>query len=363
MNIMPKLKIGNLNIELPIVQGGMGVGVSGIKLASAVANEGGVGVLSSAGMGVEQSGYKVNSVEISIRTLKEEIQKTRKLTNGILGMNIMVATTDFANMAKAAIEEEIDIIFAGAGLPLDLPKYLMDNSKTKLIPIVSSARAAIVIIRRWLKKYDYLPDAFVVEGPLAGGHLGYKKEDIHKKEYALESIIPQVTEAVKPYAVEHGKEIPIIAAGGIYTGEDIGKFLNLGAAGVQMGTRFVTTIECDASNAFKECYLNCREEDITIINSPVGLPGRAIHNRFLESVDNGVRQPVACPYHCIHTCDVEKSPYCIALALLNAKNGKMEQGFAFAGHNAYRANKIISVHELIETLCEEYRQSKSRKRI
>jgi len=354
MSSMPELRIGDLVAKLPIIQGGMGVGVSGVCLASAVANEGGIGVLSSAGMGFDIPGYKADPVSVGVRTLKDEIRKARDLTRGILGVNIMVATSNFAEMVKAAIEEKIDLIFAGAGLPLDLPKYLAEGAKTKLVPIVSSARAAKSILKRWTSKYKYPPDAFVVEGPLAGGHLGFKKEQINNPDYTLEKIVPQVIEAVRPFEEAYGKEIPVIAAGGIYTGGDIHDFLELGAAGVQMGTRFVTTTECDVSMEFKESYLNCREEDIVIIDSPVGMPGRAVNNAFLDSARNGVLHPISCPYLCIRTCDVVGSPYCIALALINAKKGNMEKGFAFAGQNAYRAREILSVPDLTETIKEEY---------
>ena len=354
MNEMPKLRIGELVASLPIIQGGMGVGVSGVCLASAVANAGGVGVLSSAGMGFDTPCYKTDPIGCGVNALKSEIKKVRELTKGIIGINIMVATSNFADMVTTAIGEKIDLIFAGAGLPLDLPSYLVEGAKTKLVPIVSSARAATIIIKRWKAKYGYLPDAFVVEGPLAGGHLGFSKDQIEDDDYALEKIIPQVIEAVRPYEETSGKEIPIIAAGGIYTGEDIHTFLKLGAAGVQMGTRFVTTEECDVSAEFKDSYLNCRKEDITIIDSPVGLPGRAIRNEFLESVERGNLNPVSCPYLCIRTCDVANSPYCIALALLNAKKGNIKRGFAFAGQNAYRADKIIPVRELVDTLKDEY---------
>ena len=354
MNEMPMLRIGELVASLPIIQGGMGVGVSGVCLASAVANAGGIGVLSSAGMGFDTPGYRTDPVKTGINALKNEIRKVRERSKGIIGINIMVATSNFADMVATAIDEKIDLIFAGAGLPLDLPKYLVNGAKTKLVPIVSSARAATTILKRWKAKYDYLPDAFVVEGPLAGGHLGFKKEQIEDDDYTLEIIIPQVVEAVRPYAESSDKAIPVIAAGGIYSGADIHTFLELGAAGVQMGTRFVTTEECDVSDAFKESYINCREEDITIIDSPVGLPGRAIRNDFLESVENGNLHPVSCPYLCIRSCDVANSPYCIALALLNAKKGNIKRGFAFAGHNAYRADKIVSVCELMDTLKAEY---------
>lgn len=350
---MPELKIGDLIAKIPIIQGGMGVGISLSHLSSAVANEGGIGVIATSGIGMSEPDFYSNFLEANRRVLRREIRKARSLTKGILGVNIMVALTNFVDMVKISIEEKIDIIFSGAGLPLNLPQFLKDG-KTKLVPIVSSGRAAKIICKIWTERYRYLPDAFVVEGPKAGGHLGFKKENIFDPEYSLEKLVPDVIEAVKPFEEKFKKKIPVIAAGGIYTGEDIFKFLELGAAGVQMGTRFVATHECDASLEFKNAFLNSREEDIVIIDSPVGLPGRAIKNKFIKDVERGKRKPFKCPYHCIKTCNFERSPYCIALALTNAKKGNLKKGFAFAGANAYRIDRIISVKELIEILKEEY---------
>ncbi len=347
------LKIGDLVAKLPVIQGGMGVGVSLSRLASAVANQGGIGVIATPGIGMFEPDFRSNFVEANIRALRKEIAKARSLTKGILGVNIMVALTNFTELAKAAVEEKIDIIFAGAGLPLNLPQ-LVANSRTKIVPIVSSARAAVLIARRWIEKYNYVPDAFVVEGPQAGGHLGFKREQIDDPDFSLEKILVEVLAEIKKFAVKYKKKIPVIAGGGIYTGADIRRMIRLGASGVQMATRFVTTEECDASPEFKKAYLDCRQEDIRIINSPVGLPGRAIRNRFTEDVETGARRPYSCPYHCILTCNNQTSPYCIALALMNAQKGNLRHGFAFCGSNAYRADKIITVKELADTLIREY---------
>lgn len=348
------LKIGDLTAKLPIVQGGMGVGVSLSGLASAVANEGGIGVISVAAIGMQEADFTTNYLEANIRALKKEIRKARELTKGILGINIMVALSNFSDMAKTAIEEGIDIIFSGAGLPLNLPSFLKDTKATKLVPIVSTARAASLIAKRWLDKYQYTPDAIVVEGPMAGGHLGFKSEQITDPNYKLETIVSEVIKEAKNIEDKAGKSVPVIAAGGIYTGEDIYRFIQLGAAGVQMATRFVTTVECDASIEFKNAYINCEREDIGIIKSPVGLPGRAIINDFIKDVNEGNKKPYKCPYHCIVTCNHETSPYCIAHALINAKKGNLKNGFAFAGENAYRAEKIVSVKDLVKSLIEEY---------
>ncbi|MCE5195039.1 MAG: nitronate monooxygenase family protein [Nitrospiraceae bacterium] len=356
MNIK-ELKIGDLIARTPIIQGGMGVGISLSGLASAVANEGGIGVISAAGIGLFEPDGLTNYIDANIRALKKEIQKARELTKGIIGVNIMVATSNFVTMVKTAIEEKIDIIFSGAGLPLNLPQFLNGSKSTKLVPIISSARAARVIIKKWLDKYDYMPDAFVVEGPMAGGHLGFKEEQLKDPSFSLEKMLEEVINEVKIFEEKYKKSIPVICAGGIYTGEDIYKFVQMGASGVQMATRFVTTYECDASPEFKQAYFDAKKEDIVIIKSPVGMPGRAIKNQFIDDVNKGEKKPFKCPYHCILTCDYNNSPYCIARALMNAQKGNMKSGFAFAGENAYRAERLLSVKELVKSLLEEYEQT------
>ena len=354
IDVLKELRIGNLTAKLPIIQGGMGVGISLSGLASAVANEGGIGVIAAAGLGMLDYDFSTKFLEANISRLRSEIRKAREKTKGIIGVNIMVALTNYAEFVKTSIEEGIDIIFSGAGLPLNLPQYLEGKHETKLIPIVSSARAAGIICRKWQDKYNYLPDAIVVEGPKAGGHLGFKEHQIFDPGYSLEKILPEVVKEVKTFEDKSGKKIPVIAAGGIYTGEDIYNIMKLGASGVQMATRFVTTEECDASIDFKNTYINSRKDDVSIIKSPVGMPGRAIRNVFTEDISKGANKPYKCPYHCIVTCDYKNSPYCIALALTNAQKGVLEHGFAFAGVNAYKADKIISVKELMKTLREEY---------
>lgn len=347
---MPELKIGHLISRLPIVQGGMGVGISMSGLASAVANAGGIGVIAGAMAGITEKDVSTNGLAANCRALSREIRKARQKTQGIIGVNIMVALTHFADLVKTAIAEKVDIIFAGAGLPLDLPGFLKNGDCTRLAPIVSSARAAALICKRWFQRYGYLPDAVVVEGPKAGGHLGFKAEQIDDPTYCLENLIAAVVAEMGRVEREHGVRIPIIAAGGVYDGNDIRRFIELGASGVQMGTRFVATFECDADPAFKQSYVDSRQEDLMVINSPVGLPGRALKNQFLMDVAAGMRHPFRCPYHCIKSCDPEKSPYCIGLALASARRGKLKNGFAFAGANAFRVDKIVSVVELMSSL-------------
>ncbi len=351
------LKIGNLDIKIPIIQGGMGVGISLSGMATAVANQGGVGVIASAGLGMLYRKEGGDYLENSIIGLKEELRKAREKTRGIIGINVMVAMSNFADMVKTAIAEKADIIFSGGGLPLNLPSFLTKESTTKLVPIVSSARAARLICSKWKQNFNYLPDAIVVEGPKAGGHLGFKVNEIEDKNFALEQLIPEVVAVAQEFENTYDVKIPIIAAGGIYTGQNILDFMKLGASGVQMGTRFVTTTECDASDEFKQSYINANSDDIQLIESPVGMPGRAIKNNFLDRVKLGQLIPIRCPFKCIKTCEVSSSPYCIISALYSAFKGKFNTGYAFAGTNAYLAKKIVSVKQTFDDILDEYKNS------
>jgi NAD(P)H-dependent flavin oxidoreductase YrpB (nitropropane dioxygenase family) len=360
---MPRLKIGGLEAKIPIIQGGMGVGVSLSGLASAVANEGGIGVIATAGIGMLEPDFSTNFSEANKRALRKEIRKSREMTDGIIGVNLMLALSDYYELVQIAVDEGVDLVLLGAGLALKNPETLpldrLRKISTKIVPIVSSARAAKIIFQYWARNYNRVPDAVVVEGPLAGGHLGFKKEQINNPDYRLEKILPEVISGIKTFEQQFNKSIPIVAAGGIYTGADIHKFIQLGAQGVQMATRFVATHECDASIEFKKAYVKCKEEDLVIIDSPVGLPGRAIRNKFINDISAGMKKPFKCPWKCLKTCDFRKVPYCIALALTNAKKGKLEDGFAFAGSNAFRVDKIVSVKELIGTLLIEYEKATS----
>ncbi len=349
---MKSFSIGGLEVRLPIIQGGMGVGISLHKLASAVANEGGVGVISCAGMGLLYNNAEGNYLSKCIYGLKEELRKARQKSEGIIGVNIMVALSNYVDMVKTAIAEKADVIFSGAGMPLDLPSYLNKDSKTRLVPIVSSARAAKIICQKWLSTYNYLPDAIVVEGPKAGGHLGFKRDQIEDANFSLEEIVPQVVAVADSY---NGiKDIPVIAAGGIMTGNDIDRIMQLGAKGVQMGSIFVPTNECDASEEFKNTFVNSTSDNLVIIDSPVGMPGRAFLGEFINRVKLGLTKPKNCAFHCIKTCDYTKSPYCIIKALYNAAKGNLDKGYVFAGANAYLSEKISSVNEVINRLKNEY---------
>ena len=355
---MPELEIGDLKIKVPIIQGGMAVGISLSGLSSAVANAGGAGVIATAGIGMLEPDFDTNFKKANQRALCKEIKKARKLTEGVIGVNIMVALSDFWDMVRIAVEEGVDMVLLGAGLPLkDIDILIPKNKgerKPKAIPIVSSSRAAKIIFQYWQKNYQHIPDAVVLEGPLAGGHLGFKKEQVEHPDYTLEKILPEIISVLKPFEKNFKKKIPVIVAGGIYTGADIFHYFQLGAQGVQMATRFVATEECDASQQFKQTYVDCNRGDLVIINSPVGLPGRAIQNQYIEEVSEGYKKPFRCYWKCLKTCDFKTAPYCIASALTHARKGDFKNGFAFAGANAYRIDKIIPVKELISGLVKEY---------
>ncbi len=358
---LPSLQIGDMTAKLPIIQGGMGVGISLSGLAAAVAKEGGIGVIAGAMIGMKEPDVVSNPIEANVRALRNELIKARELTSGLIGVNIMVALTTFGDMVKASIENRADVIFSGAGLPTELPKIFRqvceqkkEEFRTKLVPIVSSARAASILAKKWVKSSDYLPDAFVLEGPKAGGHLGFKAEDLDKADFALEKLVPELVDVAKGLEDKAGRAIPVIAGGGVYSGADIKHMLDLGASAVQMGTRFVATHECDADIRFKQAFVDAKQEDVTIIKSPVGMPGRALEGPFVKSMREGNKKPFKCAFHCVHTCEQEKTPYCIAMALISAMRGNLEKGFAFCGSNVWKIDKIISVRELMQSLQDEY---------
>ena len=350
------LKRGEKISKYPIIQGGMGVGVSGYRLAGNVAKEGGIGIISTADIGYRESDFETNPVEANLRAIDKEIDEARKISpDGILGINIMCALNNYAEMVREVVKKGIDLIISGAGLPKELPEFVK-GTKTKIAPIISSARAAKLITKLWRTKHNYVPDMIVIEGPEAGGHLGFKLEELQEeKKPKLEDITKEVIEEMKKVEEEIGKKIPVVVAGGIFDGKDIAKFLKLGASGVQMATRFVTTKECDAAEEFKKAYINSKKEDIEIVSSPVGMPGRAIRNTFIEKVKQERPKITKC-LKCIQTCDVKTTPYCITRALINAVKGNMENALIFCGSNAYRLKEIVSVHELMQELVQETKQ-------
>ncbi|MBS5509997.1 MAG: nitronate monooxygenase [Clostridium sp.] len=370
------LKIGNLVAKYPVIQGGMGVGVSLSSLAGAVAKAGGIGIISTAQIGFKDQDFGKNPMAANLRAIHSELKKAReKAPQGILGFNIMVATKEYASYVKEAVKAGADVIISGAGLPIDMPKFVAEaenenggsekkERRTMIAPIVSSVKSALVICRMWDRKYHTAPDFVVVEGPCAGGHLGFSREQLTElgadtdhvaetfDEPAYDKEIRGIIETVKSFAEKYKKHIPVITAGGIFDHKDVLHQFALGAEGVQAATRFVTTEECDADIAYKEAYINAKEEDIVIVKSPVGMPGRAIKNKFLERVAQGPVKVERC-FRCLEHCNPAETPYCITKALINAAEGKIDEALLFCGSNAYRCEKIETVPEVMAALCGE----------
>lgn len=355
---LPELKIGDLVAKFPIIQGGMGVGISRSNLAGAVAKEGGVGVISTAQIGFDEPDFETNTLEANLRSLEKHIKKAKEISkgNGIVAINIMSVTNFYKENVKKAIDAGVDLIISGAGLPKELPK-LVEGTKVKIAPIISSARGAGLMIKLWAKQ-NHIPDMIVVEGPEAGGHLGFSKEELedeNKKD--IFEIVKEVVEKVKEFEEEFKKKIPVIAAGGIYTRKDIDKAIENGAAGVQIATRFVATEECDADIKYKEAYIKASKEEIEIVQSPVGMPGRAIRNKFINEVEKrkeqGLKGTTEKCLGCIKTCVPTETPYCITRALINAVKGDIDNALLFVGSNAYRINEITTVHNLMMELVGE----------
>lgn len=350
---MEGIKIGNKESKYPIIQGGMGVGVSLHNLAGTVSKEGGIGIISTADIGYKENDFKTNPRKANLRAIEKEIKMARKIAgeDKILGVNIMVAMTHYKEIVEECVKQKIDLIISGAGIPKELPEYVV-GTDTKIAPIVSSLRCCELITKHWIKKYNYVPDMIVIEGPEAGGHLGFKKDELIDNKPKLEDITKEVVNYIKEIEKEFNKQIPVISAGGIWNKTDIKRFLNLGASGVQMATRFVATNECDASKEFKEAYVNAKKEDIKIITSPVGMPGRAINNEFIKKVYDTKCQKIGKCYNCIKTCDIKTTPYCITDALINSVKGNVDNGLIFCGSNVSKIDKILSVHDLMQELTD-----------
>lgn len=350
---IPSLNIGGLIAKVPIIQGGMGIGVSGYKLAGAVAAQGAIGVIAGVNIGYREPDFITNTLKANLRAIKSEISKARAIApNGIIGVNFLVAMNHYNEMVRAAVEEGVDLIISGAGLPTNLPE-LVKGFKTRIAPIVSSGKAAKVVLKYWDTRYERTADAVIVEGPEAGGHLGFSEETLHdaNRQGVLE-ITKEVIEVVKQYEDKFEKKIPVITAGGVYTGEDIANCLKIGAGGVQMSTRFVATDECDADIRFKQEYSKATKDDVVIINSPVGMPGRALKNKFIEQVETYGDEITGCSL-CLKGCNPKVAPYCISKALINAVTGNVDDGLVFVGSNVYRVDKIIPVKDLLDELVHD----------
>jgi len=361
MNNIKPLIIGNMEAKYPIIQGGMGVGISLSSLAGAVARAGGIGIISTAQIGFRDPDFLKAPLEANLRAIKTEFEKARAIApKGIIGFNIMVATRNYALYVKEAVKAGADIIISGAGLPVTLPE-LVKGAKTKIAPIISTAKAAVVILKMWDRKFKRIPDLLVIEGPLAGGHLGFSLEDLHRygadTEHVSETYdgaaydkeIRDIMDVVRQYEEKYQCHIPVAVAGGIYTRDDVEHAMGLGADAVQVATRFVTTKECDAPMSYKQAYIDAKEEDIVITKSPVGMPGRAIHNIFLDKTA-GQKAKIEHCYQCLEHCDPQNIPYCITKALSNAAEGDLEHALLFCGSNASRANRIETVDEVIRDL-------------
>ena len=367
------LVIGKLKAVRPVIQGGMGVGISLSSLAGAAAKAGGIGIISTAQIGFSRPDFKKNPMEANLKAIHTELEKARKIApEGILGFNIMVATKEYAKYVKEAVKAGADVIISGAGLPIDMPKFVKEaegredcsSRRTMIAPIVSSVKSAMVICRMWDRKYQTAPDFVVVEGPRAGGHLGFSREQLTEygadtdhvaetyDEGKYDSEIRGIIDLVKSFAEKYGKKIPVVSAGGVFDHKDVLHHLALGADGVQVGTRFVTTEECDAPMAYKKAYLDAGPEDIVIVKSPVGMPGRAIKNKFLEQVSKGPLKVEWC-FQCLEHCNPAQVPYCITKALINAAEGRIDDALLFCGSNAYRCEKIETVEDVMKELCGE----------
>lgn len=346
---MKELKIGNLTAKVPIIQGGMGIGISLSSLAGAVAKEGGIGVLSAAQIGYKEPDFMENPQKANLRAIGKHIERAREIAGGgILGINIMAVTKNYAAYVKESIANGIDLIITGAGLPTELPA-IAKGSETKLVPLVSPAKSARVILKMWDKKHHIAPDAMIIEGPKAGGHLGFKYEELMDPQIneKHDENIRQILEMVKSYEEKYGKNIPVIVAGGISGKEEMQHYMDMGASGIQIATPFVVTEECDASQAYKDTYINCKKDDIIIVKSPVGMPGRAIRNKFMTMVqEKGRIAPKHC-YQCMEKCNVKETVYCISQGLINAVEGKIDDALLFCGADAWKYNKMTTVKEVI----------------
>lgn len=344
------LNIGGLEVKVPIIQGGMGVRVSTSSLAVAVAECGAAGTIASVGLPPDTPENRADVPKSCREFLLKDIVKAKQLTRGVIGVNIMVALSNYEDISRAAANSGADYIISGAGLPLRLPEYA-EGTSVKLIPVISSGRGAEVVARTWKRRYNRLPDAVIVEGPLSGGHIGgHTKEELEAGDLtALEGSLKDVLDVMK----EYGKDIPVIAAGGIFDGKDMAKFLKLGAKGVQIGTRFIATNECSADARYKQLFVDAGEKDIVYIQSPVGMPAKVIRTKFVDEMLKGGRRPISCNYQCLRTCDPSQAPFCIAKALIDAVEGDIDNAIVFASSYVARIKKIVPVKELIDEITSE----------
>lgn len=351
------MKLGNRELALPLIQGGMGVGVSMGGLAGAVAAEGAMGTLSTADAGWNEPDFAAHPQQANLRALRREVQRAKRLAAGagLVAVNAMVATRQYADSVRTALEAGADAIVSGAGLPLELPA-LAEGFEALLAPIVSGPRAAQLICRTWAKRYGRVPDFVVLEGCQAGGHLGFEEADLLSGRCTpLSRLIPEVLAALRPFEEKFGRAIPLFCAGGVATGAEMVRCTRLGAAGAQLATRFIATEECDAGQGYKDVLLAARPEDLRIIHSPVGMPGRAVNSPLVQRLAAGMRQPPAHCSGCIKSCRPAETPFCITHALIEAVKGNWEEGLFFSGSRVDLVDRMRTVPDLIDELMKEWR--------
>lgn len=351
------MKLGNRELALPLIQGGMGVGVSMGGLAGAVAAEGAMGTLSTANAGWNEPDFAAHPQQANLRALRREVQRAKRLAAGagLVAVNAMVATRQYADSVRTALGAGADAIVSGAGLPLELPA-LAESFEALLAPIVSGPRAAQLICRTWAKRYGRVPDFVVLEGCQAGGHLGFEEADLLSGRCTpLSRLIPEVLAALRPFEEKFGRAIPLFCAGGVATGAEMARCTRLGAAGAQLATRFIATEECDASQGYKDVLLAARPEDLRIIHSPVGMPGRAVNSPLVQRLAAGMRQSPAHCSGCIKSCRPAETPFCITHALIEAVKGNWEEGLFFSGSRVDLVDRMRTVPDLIDELMKEWR--------
>ena len=359
------VNIRGKTLDVPIVQGGMGIGVSLEKLAGAVAAAGGMGTLSAAFCGFREPDFQTNSREANLRALARQIGKAKELAKGagLVAVNVMVAAAQYADSVRAALRAGTDAVVCGAGLPKDLPGLAEEagNDTAALAPVVSGGRSAALICKLWDRRYRRTPDFVVLEGPLAGGHLGFSPQEAREAQAGrprpLSALLEEVLEALAPFREKYGRDIPVFVAGGVKGGADLRRYMDQGAAGAQFATRFIATEECDASSGYKQALLDAKPGDITIVQSPVGMPGRALNSPLIQRVEEGAQPKISHCDRCLAACDWRTAPYCISRALIAAVEGDWENGLFFCGANAGEVNTLSSVREQMDQILREWRNA------
>ena len=355
--------LGKKTLPLPIVQGGMGIGVSLERLAGAVAAQGGMGTLSAAFCGFREPDFRTNSREANLRALTRQVGRAKEIAKGagLVAVNVMVAAAQYADSVRTALRAGVDAVVCGAGLPKDLPALAAEvpESGAALAPVVSGGRSAALICKLWDRRYGRIPDFVILEGPLAGGHLGFSPEEAREAQAGrpkpLSGLLREVLEALEPFRQKYGRDVPVFVAGGVKNGAELRRYMDQGAAGAQFATRFIATEECDAGPGYKQALLNARRGDITIVQSPVGLPGRALRSPLIERVEAGTQGPITHCDRCLAACDCKTAPYCISRALIAAVEGDWENGLFFCGANAGEVNTLSTVKEQMDQILNEWR--------